>query len=127
MTRANAVEVLTLCLSNVTSRATGLVRAPRSTVWQLLGPGFARIGDWSTSCPESTPHEVSNADRRAPEPGRRCASTIAGIGGVVERVVVYEPDHHLGYEVVSGLPPFLAAARSDWFLTAEGPVPPEWP
>jgi hypothetical protein len=34
--------------------------------------------------------------------------------------VVYEPDHHLGYQVVSGLPPFLEAARSDWFLAPEG-------
>lgn len=98
---------MAICVSRV-------VAAPAPRVWELLGPGFARVGDWSTSCPESTPHAVPEPHPGAPVPGRHCAATIAGINGVVERVVDYVPEQHLSYEVVSGLPPFLTSARSDW-------------
>lgn len=101
-------------------RLTARIEAPRSAVWQLLGPGFARVGEWSTSCVESRPHDVPDPNMQAPAPGRQCRSTITGIPGVVERIVAYEPEHHLSYEVVSGLPLFLSAARSDWSLAPDG-------
>ena len=101
---------MAVCVSRV-------VAAPSTRVWELLGPGFARVGDWSTSCPESTPHAVPEPHPHAPTPGRHCAATIVGIKGVVERIVEYEPEEHLSYEVVSGLPPFLTSARSDWTVT----------
>jgi hypothetical protein len=44
-------------------------------------------GEWSTRGLESTPHVVSNSDRRARAPGSM-QSTIAGVREVVERVVV---------------------------------------
>jgi hypothetical protein len=100
---------------------TARIDAPCSAVWQLLGPGFARVGEWSTSCLESRPHKVPDPVLRAPAPGRQCRSTISGVRGVVERVVAYDPERHLAYEVVSGLPPFLSAARSDWSLASSGP------
>jgi hypothetical protein len=109
------------------------IAAPADAVWQVLGPGFARIGEWATAIPTSTAIPPAGtrstgsgggagaagdgvpADlAQAPVAGRVCATGFQVVAQVTETLVAYdEGTRTLTYEA-SGMPAFVTTARNTW-------------
>jgi hypothetical protein len=102
------------------------IDAPAGQVWQVLGPGFARIGDWaatiaaSAAIPAPAPAAASPAAARAPVTGRTCSTGIRLVPHITETLTHYdEHSRTLTYQA-AGLPAFLTTARSTWTVTPAG-------
>lgn len=99
------------------------IDAPASSVWQVLGPQFADIAEWSTFVKTSRalePSEVpSSIDVPASAPvGGRETTTKAKL---VEVLTAYsDEDHTLTFEGV-GLPRIITRASDVQSVVAEGP------
>jgi carbon monoxide dehydrogenase subunit G len=86
------------------------IDAPADAVWRVLGPGFARIGDWATAIPASTPVPA----------GRVCATGLRMVPEVTETLVGYDDaTRSLTYEA-SGMPAFVTTARNTWTVIPLG-------
>ena len=101
-----------------------ILAAPAERVWEVIGVGFAGIGDWATVIPSSTALPagqrlpVAAAVVQAPVAGRVCDTGIRLVPQVTETLVVYDDAHRtLTYEA-SGLPAFMSLARNTWTVTA---------
>jgi hypothetical protein len=92
-----------------------VVAAPADRVWDVIGPGFDRIGEWATAIPASTAIPTDPpAPGPAPVAGRVCQTGIRLVPQVVETLVAYDDSHRtLTYEA-SGLPAFVTVARNTW-------------
>jgi hypothetical protein len=95
-----------------------VVHAPADRVWELIGPGFDRIGDWATAIPTSTALLGVAPISGAPVAGRTCTTGLALVPEVNETLVAYDPARRsLTYEG-SGLPAFVALARNTWTVSS---------
>lgn len=102
------------------------IDAPAAQVWQVIGPGFARIGDWATTIPASAalpapaPAAASPAAASAPVAGRTCSTGTRLVPRITETLTGYdEQSRTLTYQA-GGLPAFITAARSTWTVTPAG-------
>lgn len=101
-----------------------IIAAPADAVWQVLGPGFAGIGDWATAIPASTPLTgaplTDEAVTDAPMTGRVCSTGLPMMPEVTETLIAYdEANRTLTYEG-SGLPAFVITARNTWTVVPLG-------
>jgi hypothetical protein len=104
-----------------------IIDAPAGHVWQVIGPGFARIGDWATSVPASTaipvpaPAPASPAAAVcAPVMGRTCSTGTRLVPDITETLTGYdEQSRTLTYQA-GGLPAFITTASSTWTVTPAG-------
>jgi hypothetical protein len=108
-----------------------VIAAPAAAVWQVLGPGFARIGEWATAIPASTALTATAGPSRkgigvvaglvdAPVAGRACATGLRMVAQVTETLIAYdETNRTLTYEA-SGMPAFVTMARNTWTVTPLG-------
>ena len=94
---------------------------PADAVWQVIGPGFARIGDWATAIPASTAITApAPAAAHAPVQGRTCSTGTRLVPAITESLTSYdEQNRTLAYQA-SGLPAFITAARSTWMVAPDG-------
>lgn len=107
-----------------------IVEAPADAVWEVVGRGFHRIGEWATAIPASTAiaepagprsdrsaaTQVRNAPAipAAPVAGRVCQLGVRLLGQVEETLVAYdEANRTLTYEA-GGMPAFVTTARNTW-------------
>lgn len=103
------------------------IDAPAALVWEVIGPGFARIGDWATSVPASMPAPASAvpiwpspATASGPPAGRTCRTGISLVPQITETLTSYdESGRTLTYDA-TGLPGFIAKARSTWTVIPAG-------
>lgn len=103
------------------------IDAPAARVWDVIGPGFARIGDWATSIPASTPAPAepaipataasAPAAASAPVTGRTCHTGIRLVPQVTETLIAYDENGRTLTYQASGLPAFITSARSTWTVT----------
>ena len=117
-----------LLMSRLSSAFT--VESPADAVWEVVGRRFHRIGEWATAIPASTAipapagsgagsssaAQVQNAPATlaAPVAGRVCQLGVPLLAQVEETLVAYdEANRTLTYEA-SGMPAFVATARSTW-------------
>jgi hypothetical protein len=102
------------------------IDAPADEVWQVIGPGFARIGEWATTIPASAaipapaPAAATPVAPRAPVLGRTCSTGTRLMPDITETLTDYDEDRRtLSYQA-AGLPAFITAARSTWTVTPAG-------
>jgi Polyketide cyclase / dehydrase and lipid transport len=102
------------------------IDAPAGQVWQIIGPGFARIGDWATNIPASAaipaagPACAAPTMAGAPVAGRACTTGVPLVPKITETLIAYdEASRALTYEA-RGLPGFITTARSTWTITPAG-------
>ncbi|GIJ43968.1 hypothetical protein Val02_08540 [Virgisporangium aliadipatigenens] len=99
-----------------------LVAAPADAVWKVIGPGFARIGEWSTAVVTSTAVPRDAADTRVPAAGASAAGRVCDTGlrlvpRITETLVAYDDAARtLTYEA-GGMPSFVTLARNTWSVT----------
>jgi Polyketide cyclase / dehydrase and lipid transport len=104
------------------------IDAPADLVWQVIGPGFAHIGEWATgvlafmpvpAVPESGV-AATPAVGSAPVAGRTCATGIRLVPQITETLVAFdESSRTLTYEA-GGLQVFITTARSTWTVIPAG-------
>ena len=92
-------------------------------LWSVIGPGFADVGEWTTSVEKSTGVGKSEfAD--APCKERTCKVNISGFEQMTETLVNYDTStRQLAYEVTKGVPGFVLLARNSWAVHAVGDAP----
>jgi len=107
------------------------IDAPAGRVWEVIGPGFARIGDWASVIPASAPVPVPaatpdpgaglpTAAAAPPVPGRVCTTGSRQLPQVTELLVAYDPvGRTLTYQA-SGMPAFVTLARNTWTVIPDG-------
>jgi hypothetical protein len=104
------------------------IDASPDTVWRILGPGFARIGDWATAIPASAALiAVSERSRiridgiaaaaDAPVAGRVCKTGLRMVPQVTEMLVAYDDANRTLTYHASGMPSFVTTARNTWTVT----------
>jgi hypothetical protein len=102
------------------------IDAPASRVWQVIGPGFARIGEWATSIPSSAaipvpaPAATSPAAARTPVLGRTCGTGTRLVPQITETLTGYDEQSRTLTYRAAGLPTFITTARSTWTVTPTG-------
>jgi polyketide cyclase/dehydrase/lipid transport protein len=102
------------------------VDAPAGQVWQVIGPGFARIGDWATTIPASAaipvtaPAAASPAAASTPVMGRTCSTGIGLVPSITETLTGYDEQRRTLTYQAAGLPAFITTARSTWTVTPTG-------
>jgi Polyketide cyclase / dehydrase and lipid transport len=113
-----------------------IVAAPADQVWEVIGPGFDRIGAWATAIPTSTdiatpPSGGPAADSAtrgglrlpvaaaidAPVVGRVCSTGIRLVPEVTETLIAYDQAGRTLTYQASGMPAFVALARNTWTVT----------
>jgi len=97
----------------------------------VIGPGFARIGEWASVIPASAPVPapavtpgpaagLPAAAAQAPVPGRVCTTGSRLLPQVTELLVAYDPaGRTLSYQA-SGMPAFVTLARNTWTVIPDG-------
>ncbi len=90
-----------------------VINATADHVWELLGPGFANIGDWFSGvlASEGLPHAASSAQVEATcdIAGRVCTTAQ---GELTERITRYDPDARSFSFEIEGLPGFVVGASN---------------
>jgi hypothetical protein len=108
-----------------------IVAAPTDTVWQVIGPGFDRIGDWATAIAASTAVSAPPVSRApagvarttvptlvdAPVAGRVCTTGIRLVPQVTETLVAYDDANRTLTYQAAGMPGFVTTARNTWTVT----------
>jgi hypothetical protein len=102
------------------------IDAPADQVWQVIGPGFARIGDWATTIPASAaipapaPAVARPAAASAPVLGRTCRTRIRLVPQIAETLTDYDQESRSLTYHAGGLPAFVTTARSTWRVIPAG-------
>jgi hypothetical protein len=102
------------------------IDAPAWQVWQVIGPGFARIGDWATAIPASAavpvtaPAAPSAAAASTPVMGRACSTGIGLVPSITETLTSYDEQRRTLSYKAAGLPAFITTARSTWTVSQTG-------
>lgn len=93
------------------------VAASADRVWAVIGPGFARIGEWATAIPAST---AIDSDRD--NAGRVCETGISLVPRVTEILTAYDDAARTLTYRAEGMPSFVTLAHNTWTVTptAEG-------
>src|SRR5262245_9690300 len=92
------------------------IAAPADRVWDVIGPGFAGIGDWATAIPASRP--VASPSPTTPSldgpAARVCSTGIRLLPEITEAITAYDDaGRTLTYEA-AGMPAFVVTARNTW-------------
>jgi hypothetical protein len=102
------------------------IDAPAGQVWQVIGPSFARIGDWATTIaasaaiPAPAPAAGIPATASALAIGRTCSTGMRLVPHITETLTHYdEHGRTLTYQA-AGLPAFITTARSTWTVSPTG-------
>jgi hypothetical protein len=93
-----------------------VVTAPAQAVWEIIGPGFDRIGDWATAVPSSTA-VTGSGPAGAPVTGRVCTTGIRLAPQVTETLLDYDDAGRTLTYAASGMPGFVSTARNTWTVT----------
>jgi hypothetical protein len=96
------------------SKTSEVINASADDVWKIVGPGFAKVGLWSTT--------VDHADvSGTPEfegavcSSRSCDLNAKGFSAINEKITAYdETKQTLSFDIVEGVPGFVTRAYSDW-------------
>lgn len=97
------------------------INVPASQLWEMVGPGFVNVGDWSSN----VDHAVGSG---TPEfegavcSERVCDVNVKGFTKIDERLTKYnDSTMNLAYEVMDGMPSFMVSAVNDWTVVPLGP------
>jgi hypothetical protein len=90
------------------------IDATADEVWEVIGPGFTRVGEWvsAIAASEATGDGAANG---MPAAGRVCRVVTAGVDRITEQLTAYDPAaRRLGYRVAGGMPSFVGDAGITW-------------
>jgi hypothetical protein len=90
------------------------IDATADEVWEVIGPGFARVGEWVSAIAVSEPIGHGTAGG-PPCAGRACTVATVGFDRLTEHITDYDPAvRRLSYRLARGMPSFVADAGNTW-------------
>lgn len=99
--------------------ATVHIGSSADAVWELIGPGFADVGEWVTAIPASTATGPPRPDG-APCGGRVCTVAASGFDTITEELTDYDADRRsLTYRATRGMPSAVREASNTWQVHPE--------
>ena len=83
-------------------------------LWQILGPGFEKAGEWSRAVDHS--EGIGQAQfKGATCDTRACDINAKGFNKVTERLTYYDSEKQsLTYDIIEGTPGFVISTSSHW-------------
>jgi hypothetical protein len=100
------------------------IGATADEVWEVIGPGFARVSNWvsaiaaSEATDEARPGATGPGETglgAAPSSGRACSVASLGFDRITEELTAYDPAaRRLSYHVARGMPAFVIEASNTW-------------
>ncbi len=94
-----------------------VVNVSAKDLWQIVGPGFAEAGKWSTAVDHSVGHgegkfEGATCDTIS------CDLSAKGFSSVNERITEYDDSNHtLAFDVFEGMPGFVTYTNNRTVIT----------
>lgn len=90
------------------------IDASADHVWEVIGPGFGRVGDWGAAVEESRPVGEGSLDG-APAAGRACSVATPGVDQITEQLTDYDVKaRRLTYRLSDGMTHLVAGAANTW-------------
>ncbi|MEL6560832.1 MAG: SRPBCC family protein [Bacteroidota bacterium] len=84
--------------------------------WEILGNQYVDIYKWAS------PVNHAEGDGKSGLNGAACdirGCHVSGMGDIKEKLTDFDPEnHYLAYEVITGLPAMMKAAKNSWKLSA---------
>jgi hypothetical protein len=96
------------------------IDAPADRVWEVIGPGFARIGEWASVIPASAPIHGRACAVGAPAAGRVCATGVRLFPRVTETLIAYDQARRTLTYQARDLPTLVTLARNTWTVVPAG-------
>jgi hypothetical protein len=96
------------------------IDASADQVWEVIGPGFARIGEWASVIPASTPISGPDGPVGAPAAGRVCATGVGLFPRVTETLIAYDQARRTLTYQARDLPALVTLARNTWTVVPAG-------
>jgi hypothetical protein len=99
------------------------IDAPADQVWEVIGPGFARIGEWASVIHASAPipgPEGPACAAGAPATGRVCATGVRLLPRVTETLIAYDQSRRTLTYQAGDLPALVTLARNTWTVVPAG-------
>lgn len=97
-----------------------IIEAPAERLWDIIGRGFGRIGDWASPIPASEPIDRAGSETGASVAGRVCDTGLRMFPRVIETIVDYDDSAYTLTYVAQGMPGFVGMARNRWQVSAVG-------
>ena len=96
------------------------VNVSASDLWQIVGPGFADAGKWSTAVDHSAGHGEGKFDGASCDT-RSCDLSAKGFSSVNERITEYDAGNQtLAFDVFEGMPGFVTYMNNRTVVTELG-------
>ncbi|MFT5780502.1 MAG: hypothetical protein ACI837_003464 [Crocinitomicaceae bacterium] len=96
------------------------VNVSAENLWEIIGPGFADAGKWSTAIDHSAGHGEAKFDGATCDT-RSCDLSAKGFSSVNERITEYEPSKHtMSFDVYAGMPGFVTYMNNRTVITDLG-------
>ncbi len=98
---------------------TTLINKPVADVWEVLGPGYERAGDWASSVYVSRARAGQPKVAAAPVAGRVCETSL---GPFTETIEAYDPiARRIAYSATGEkMPGFVRSLVNTWELVPKG-------
>jgi len=89
-----------------------VVNVSANDLWQIIGPGFADAGKWSTAVDRSIGHGEGKFDGATCDT-RSCDLSAKGFSSVNERITEYDEGNlTMSFDVFEGMPGFVTYANN---------------
>jgi len=96
------------------------VNVSADSLWQIVGPGFAEAGKWSTAVDHSAGHGEAQFEGATCDT-RSCDLSAKGFSSVNERISEYDvANRTMGFDVFEGLPSFVTYTNNRTAITSMG-------
>ena len=97
-----------------------VVNVSANDLWQIIGPGFAEAGKWSTAVDHSAGHGEGKFDGATCDT-RTCDLSAKGFSKVNERITEYDASNRtMAFDVIEGTPGFVTYMNNRTVITDLG-------
>jgi hypothetical protein len=96
------------------SKTSEIINTSADKVWEIVGPGFGKVGTWSTTVDHA---EISGTPEfeGAVCTSRSCDLNAKGFSAINEKITAYDAKSHtLSFDIVEGVPGFVTREYSNW-------------
>ena len=96
-----------------------IINSPAENVWEMVGPGFTNVHHWASNVDHAMGKGTSSIEGASCDV-RHCQVSVKGFDKISERLTDYNnEDRTLTYEVINGMPGFIALAQNKWKVAAK--------
>ena len=96
------------------------VNVSSDALWEIIGPGFAEAGKWSTAVDHSVGHGKGKFDGAVCDT-RSCDLSAKGFTSVNEKITEYDVSNKtMAFDVVEGMPGFVTLMNNRTIVTDLG-------